>query len=286
MWDIKNKVVLITGATSGIGKETALALAKMGAQVVVHGRNLAKTKQVVDEIRQASGNEKVTFIMADFSSLSAVKKLAVEFKERFDRLDVLINNAGGYFDEEILTPEGHEMTFQVNFLAHFLLTELLSDLLKKSAPARVIHVSSMAHQLMSRMDFSKLDTKGGYRGFFAYRAVKVCVIWFSNLLAENLKKFGVTSNSLHPGVVRTGFGKNNSSFMKVIWGLIGAFALNPVQGAQTTIYAATAPELEGVTGQYFDKSSISKATKLASDPELARKFWDESMKKIKPWLGA
>lgn len=278
MGQMDGKVVLITGATNGIGKVAAQELAKMGASVLIVGRNPSKTRDVMREIQKASGNNNVDMLTADLSIISDIRGVAADFRERYDRLDVLINNAGAFFNERKSTPDGYERTFALNHLSYFLLTNLLLDMLKASAPSRVINTSSGAHMGATKgMNFDDLQGEKNYGGWGAYAQSKLANILFTNELARRLEGTQVTANSLHPGFVNTGFGKNNG-------GLIGA-ALNlvtplmgrtPEKGAETLIYLASSPEVEGVTGKYFVDNKESSVSSAARDPEQARRLWEIS----------
>jgi NAD(P)-dependent dehydrogenase (short-subunit alcohol dehydrogenase family) len=269
------KVCLITGGTNGIGKSTALTLAKMGATVVIVGRNAAKTAQVVEEIQVASGNAQVAALLADLSSQQAVRGLAAEFKSQYTRLDVLLNNAGAAFMKRELSVDGIEMTLALNHLAYFLLTNLLLDTLRASAPARIINVSSDAHK-GGQIDFDNLQGERSY-GFKAYGNSKLANILFTQELARRLQGTGVTVNALHPGFVATGFGKNNGGVMaaliSIFTPLIGR---SPAKGAETSVYLATSPSVAGVTGKYFFDSHEIAAAPQANDAAVARKLWDVS----------
>jgi len=273
---LKGKVVLITGANSGIGKETALALARMKATVVMVARDSSKGKEAQKEIIESSGNKKVDLIVADLASLDEVRALAEEFKKRYEHLHVLINNAGGINYERTQTQDGFETTFGVNHLAHFLLTKLLLDVIKASAPSRIINVSSMAHR-SGKMDFSDLMFKKKYSAYKAYSASKLANVLFTYELARRLKGTSVTVNALHPGVVRTRFGKGSgSSGMKFAFALISPFLTSPQKGALTSIYLASSPEVEGVSGKYFSKSKPVDSNKISYDKDVAKQLWDIS----------
>ena len=271
---MKGKVVLITGANSGIGYETALALAKMGATVVMVARDKKKGKEAQKEIIEASGNKKVDLLIADLASLDDVRKLAKDFQAKYDHLHVLINNAGGINWERTETKEGFETTFGVNHLAHFLLTKLLLDLIKASAPARIINVSSRAHT-SGKMDFSDLMSKN-YGPMKAYSASKLANILFTYELARRLKGTKVTVNALHPGVVRTRFYSANSFGLRMGMAMITPFMINAQKGAQTSIYLASSPEIEGVTGKYFAKSKPVDSNKISYNKDVAKQLWDIS----------
>ncbi len=275
MGQMDGKVVLITGATNGIGKVTARELAKMGASVLIVGRNPSKTRDVMREIQKESGNNNVDMLTADLSIISDIRGVAADFRERYDRLDVLINNAGAFFSERKSTPDGYERTFALNHLSYFLLTNLLLDMLKASAPSRVINTSSGAHMGAPKgMNFDDLQGEKSFGGWGAYSQSKLANILFTYELAQRLNGTQVTANSLHPGFVNTGFGKNNG-------GIIGA-ALNlvtplmgrtPEKGAETLIYLAASPEVEGVTGKYFSVKKESTVSSAARDPQQAQRLW-------------
>lgn len=273
---MQGKVVFITGATNGIGKVTALELAKKGATVVIVGRDAEKTETTVQEIRAASHNDKVEYLLADLSSISEVRRLAEEFKQKYPRLDVLINNAGMYFATREETVDGYERTFALNHLAYFLLTNLLLEVLKSSAPSRIINVSSAAHRT-AVLDFNDLQSKNyGMAGFRAYGLSKLANIMFTYKLARMLKGSGVTVNALHPGGVNTGFGKNNGGLMKLAMNIFGSFSLTPEQGAETSIYLASSPQVEGVSGEYFYQCKPIRSTEISYDEAAQDKLWEIS----------
>ncbi len=273
------RVCMITGANGGIGKETALALAEMGATVVIVARDSEKGRVALTDIRQRSGNDKVELMVADLASLDAVRRLASEFREKNQQLHVLVNNAGALNAQLSLTKDGFETTFGVNHLAHFLLTNLLLDLLKASAPARIINVSSSAHT-RGTIDFDGLHGERKYAGIAAYGQSKLANVLFTYELARRLDGAGVTANCLHPGVIRTGFGRNNGgaigAFFRVFHTVARPFLLTPEQGAQTSIYLASSPDVEGVTGKYFAKSKQTKSSDLSYDTDVAQRLWQAS----------
>jgi len=274
--DMNGKICLVTGATNGIGKAAAQALAQMGASVVIVGRNGAKTAQLVEEIRTTSGNQNVDSLLADLSSQEDVRRLADEFKSKYPHLHVLLNNAGGTFTTRQLTVDGIEMTFALNHLAYFLLTNLLLDTIKASAPARIINVSSDAHS-GGKIDFDNLQGERSYSSFGPYGNSKLANILFTNELARRLEGTGVTVNALHPGLTRTGFGKNNPGFfMKIMQVIIPLVARSPEKGAETSIYLASSPEVQSVTGKYFVDCKVTQPAPQAADGAIAKKLWDVS----------
>jgi len=248
--DMTGKTVLITGATNGIGKAAARGLAKLGAQVVIVGRNAQKCAETVAELRASTGNQAIEALRADLSVMAEVRHLADQVKARYPRLEVLINNAGAYFDKRLTSADGYEMTFALNHLGHFYLTTLLLDLLKASAPARIVNVSSDAHRF-ARLNLVNPHHPPTYNGFRVYGQTKLANVVFTYELARRLEGTGVTANAMHPGFVRTGFGRNNEGLISKIFSLLQAFALTPEQGADTVIYLASSPEVEGVSGKYL-----------------------------------
>ncbi len=274
---MKGKTVLITGGTNGIGKVTAQELAKMGAEVVIIGRSAEKTKATVATIKEQSGNNAVGSIVADLSSLAEVRRAAAEFKAQHQRLDVLVNNAGAVFASRQETVDGYELTFALNHLAYFLLTNLLLDTLKASAPARIVNVSSDAHR-GAKLNFDDLQHTRSYGmgGFGVYSDSKLANILFTYELARRLEGTGVTANALHPGFVATGFGRNNKGLMNLIMGVITRFALSEQQGAQTSIYLASSPEVEGVSGQYFEESKAVQSSPESYDEAAQKRLWQIS----------
>jgi NAD(P)-dependent dehydrogenase (short-subunit alcohol dehydrogenase family) len=276
-WDVKDKICLVTGATNGIGKITAQELAAKGATVVIVGRNAAKTQETVTEIQKATNNPNVEALIADLSSLAEVRRVTQEFKAKFSQLHLLVNNAGAFFNERHTTVDGFEMTFALNHLAYFLLTNLLLDTIKASAPARIINVSSEAHT-GGNLAWDNLQGERSYSGFRAYSTSKLENILFTAELARRLQGTGVTVNALHPGFVSSGFGKNNNNLLlRLFFTLVAPrIAISPEKGAQTTLYLATTPELEGVTGKYFSNKKEAPVQNSGYTPENSRKLWEIS----------
>jgi retinol dehydrogenase-14 len=271
---IGGKVVLITGGTSGIGKATATALAAMGARVVVTGRNEERGERAVEEIRRDTGGE-VSLMLADLAVQGDVRRLAEEFQERHDRLDVLVNNAGVVQSERTETPDGIETTLAVNHLAPFLLTNRLLDLLKRSAPSRVITVASEAER-WARMDFDDLQSRRKYRGMQVYGMTKLANIMFTFELAERLRGTGGAANCVHPGAVNTSFGTNNRGIMTLLFRAFKPFMRSPEQGADTVIYLASSPDVEGMTGKYLSDRKLITASDMAYDEDLRERLWEIS----------
>jgi retinol dehydrogenase-14 len=267
------KTVLITGGTGGIGKATAIGLARAGARVGIVGRDATRGEAAAAEIRSASGNTSVDVFTADMSSQAEVRRLAAEVLDRYPRLDVLVNNVGGFWAHRRVTADGLEHTFAVNHLAGFLLTNLLLDRLVASAPARVVTVSSGA-QSMGRIDFDDLQGARKYSGQRAYNQSKLANVMFTFELGRRLEGTGVTANVLHPGVTRTAFGAEDQAwYFTTGSGLARRFMKSPEQGAQTPILLASSPEVEGVSGTYFANGKPKEANKLAYDTDAAARLW-------------
>ena len=273
--ELQGKICLITGGTNGLGKSTALSLAKMGATVVIVGRDELKSVQVVEELRTASGNNNVHSLTADLSSQADVRRLAGEFKAKYPKLHVLINNAGAAFTQRQLSADGVEMTLALNHLAGFLLTNLLLDTLKASAPARIINVSSGGHTA-GRIDFDNLQGEKKY-GFDAYLNSKLANILFTAELAKRLEGTQVTVNALDPGLTATGFGTNNGKVMATLIKVFAPLVMrSPEKGAETSVYLASSPDLETVAGKYFQDSKSVPPAPQADDAVVAKKLWDVS----------
>jgi NAD(P)-dependent dehydrogenase (short-subunit alcohol dehydrogenase family) len=272
---MESKVVLITGGTSGIGRATATALAAMGAEVVVIGRSRERGESAVEEIRDTSGTGRVSLMLADLAVQAEVRGLAEEFRERYDRLDVLVNNAGIIQSKRTETPDGIELTLAVNHLAPFLLTNLLLDLLKKSAPSRIITVSSEARR-RAKIDFEDLQSERRYRPFKVYGMTKLANILFTYELAERLEGTGVVANSLHPGGVNTNFGNNNRSFGTLIFRAFKPFMRTPEQGADTVVYLAVSPEAGKMTGRYLTDRKVVFSFEDPHDEVVQKRLWEVS----------
>ena len=270
---VRGKRVLITGGTGGIGLAAAEALAARGARLAIVARNAARAADAVTRIAAAGGpGTEVDVLTADLSSLAEVRGLAKEALSRYERIDVLANNAGAFYVARQLSPDGVELTWAVNHLAPFLLTALLLDRLKASAPARIITTSSAAHR-GAHIPWGDLRADGPYRGFARYGQSKLANILFTAELARRLEGTGVTATCFHPGFVGTGFGKNNGGLTAAAFALLGPLTRRPARGADTLVWLADAPEAGRSTGQYFIDRRPAQA---AVDPEAARRLWAES----------
>ena len=266
------RVAVITGASSGIGKATALGLARAGMELAIVGRDRRRTEAAALEIRDAGAGAAHAFV-ADLSSQAEVRRVADELLQRLPRIDVLVNNVGGYWQTRHVTADGLERTFAVNHLAPFLLTNLLRDRLVHSAPSRVVTVSSNAHRT-GRIDFDDLPGERNYSGARAYDQSKLANVLFSFELARRLQGTGVTSNALHPGVVRTSFGAEDpAAVQRFIVPVLKPFMKTPAQGAATSIHLATAPDLEQVTGGFFSNSRRVRPSRRGEDRADAERLW-------------
>ena len=274
---MSGKVVLITGGTSGIGKAAATALATMGAEVVVTGRNRERGETALEEIRREAGSEKVSLMLADLAVQSEVRGLADEFVNSHDRLDVLVNNAGVVLTERTETPDGLEATLAINHLAPFLLTNLLLDLLKKSAPSRIVTVSSEARR-GSKIDFDDLHSEKHYKGFGVYGMTKLANILFTYELAERLRGTGVVANCVHPGAVSTNFAQNNRGPITLLFRALKPFMRSPEKGADTIVYLAVAPEAGWMTGKYLADRKVISSAEDPHDVLGQKRLWEESEK--------
>ena len=269
------RTVLVTGGTAGIGRATALGLAAMGAHLAITGRDRGRSEAAARDIRAAGGGQVDVFV-ADLSSQSEVRRLAGEVIQRLSRIDVLVNNVGGYWNTRHITADGLERTFALNHLAPFLLTSLLMDRLNQGAPARVITVSSNVHA-MGRIDFGDLQGERSYSGARAYNQSKLANVLFTYELARRLQATCVTANALHPGVVRTSFGAGDpGTVQRIFIPFMRPFMKSPAQGAATSIHLASAPDVEQVTGRYFAGSKPRKSAERSYDQATAARLWQAS----------
>jgi NAD(P)-dependent dehydrogenase (short-subunit alcohol dehydrogenase family) len=271
---LKGRVCLVTGGSSGIGKATALALANQGAEVIIVNHNLARGEAALQDIRSRSGNSQVHLMLADLSSQDEIRKLAADFESRFERLDVLVNVAGTLFFKRQLSDDGLEMNLALNYLGYFLLTELLLDKLVASAPARIVNVTSVAHW-WGRLDFDDLQSERHYNMFTAYGKSKLAIILFTRELARRLEGSGVTVNCIHPGIVATHIVERVID-SPLIYRLARLIFLSPDDAAAQILYLVSSPEVDGVSGEYFVRKSIAAISKRAQDEDLAKQLWQAS----------
>jgi len=278
---MRGKICLVTGATSGIGRVVSVELAKRGATVIMVGRDAVRGGSAAQEARAMAPGSVVEFIQADLSSQSSIRDLSRRVKGKYDRLHLLVNNAGGVFLTRELTDDGLERTFALNHLGYFLLTDLLIDRLTAGAPSRIVNVASRAHK-RTHLDFENLQGEKGYAGFRAYGQSKLANVLFTYELSRRLEGTGVTVNCLHPGVVSTGFGKNNPGWARLVATLFAPFLRTAEEGARTAIYLATSPAVEGITGKYFADERIVPSSRDSYDRALARRLWEVSEKLTRP----
>ena len=275
----ETKTVLITGATDGVGKQTAIQLAKKGYHIVMMVRSKERAEQTIAEITAATGNKQLEYILVDLTSLAQVRKAAAEFLAKYPTLDILINNAGLIVPDKQITKDGFEQSFEVNHLSHFLLTHLLLDRLKASAQGRIVNLSSEGHR-MAKFDAENFNAEKSYSSLGQYCFTKLCNIYFTNELAERLKGTNVTVNAVHPGVVRTSFaGTMDKGWLKPLFAISRLFMISPEQGAATSVYAATDPSLSKVTARYFKNSKDNKPSALSQDKTNQKLLWDYSVDK-------
>ncbi len=269
------KVCLITGATSGIGAVTARELARMGCSVVITARDQRKAEIAVDKLRAESGSIKIDGLVADLSSQDQVRNLAAEFMRQHNRLDVLINNAGAIYLRRYLSRDGIEMTFAVNHLAPFLLTNLLLEMVIDSTPARIINVASNSHE-GQEIDFDDLESQRNYNFMRAYGRSKLANVMFTFELSRRISGSSVTANAVHPGLVGTNMGANNGWLVNLFLPLFRLISLSPEEGAETSIHLASSPEVEGMSGKYFIQKRAVPSSPSSLDKEKARQLWEVS----------
>jgi NAD(P)-dependent dehydrogenase (short-subunit alcohol dehydrogenase family) len=274
--NMRDKICVVTGASSGIGFVTARELARQGAKVTLVSRSAERCQAAAEHIRQETGNPEVDFVAADLSYLAEIRRAAEELLERHERLDVLVNNAGGFFMKRAETVDGLEQTFALNHLNYFLLTHLLLERIRASAPARIVCVSSDAHR-GRRINLDDLQSKLNYAGFRAYGQSKLMNVLFTYELSRRLEGSGVSANALHPGFVATGFAKNNGLLFRLAMPLVQLGALSPEEGARTSITLASSAEVEGVSGKYFTRERAVQSDPASYDEQTARRLWDASL---------
>ncbi len=274
---MKGKTVVATGATSGIGEAAVLALAAMGARIVFVARDEGRAKSTMRKLQAKAPGLEHRAHLADLSSMAEARGVGAAIVASEPRIDALINNAGAMFSERRVTPEGLELTFALNHMAYFVLTEALRERLVASAPARIVSTASTAHQGAS-LDFDDLQSAKGYSGFKAYGRSKLANILFTRELARRLARTGVTATCLHPGVVATRFGDSSGGWVSRLMPLVRPFFLAPEKGADTIVYLASSPEVEKTSGEYFVKRKITEPSVAARDDAAAKKLWEASEK--------
>jgi len=276
---MNNKTILITGASAGIGLHSAIGLAKLGANIVMVGRDEERTSQAVELVKSQTGNQSVSYLLADLSSLQEVSKLAQEFKEKHDKLDVLLNNAGAIFLWRKVSVDGYEMTFALNHLNYFLLTDLLLDMLKSAPSARIVNVASNAHY-RGHVNLDDLQSQHGYNGMKVYSMSKLMNVLFTYELSRRLQGTNVTANCLHPGFVASNFAYNNGWFVRFGMSFMSG-RISVENGAKCPIYLASSPEVNEVSGKYFNYDTKEKRSSEESyDQNMAKRLWDVSEKLV------
>jgi retinol dehydrogenase-14 len=275
--DLRERTALVTGASAGIGLETCVDLARLGAQVVMVARDQSRGESSLDDVRRRSGSDKISLLLCDLSSQASIRHLATEFRARYPRLHILVNNAGGVNAKRRETVDGIEQTFAVNHLGPFLLTNLLLDVIEASGPARIVNVASVGHY-RGTLDFDDLGFKrGGYWIMRAYTRAKLANVIFTRDLANRLEGKGVTVNSLHPGTVATKIWADAPAWARPLLEVAKRMVMiSPQEGAARVVFLAASPEVEGKTGGYFENDIERKPARLALDDAVARRLWDES----------
>src|SRR2546428_5920517 len=274
---MKDRVVMITGANSGIGKASSLALAKMGATVVMVARNQEKGEDARSEIIKESQNNSVDLLVADLSSLESVRKLATDFQKKYSKLHVLVNNAGLFNQRRKVTTDGYENTFATNYLAPFLLTNLQLPTLEASAPSRIINVSSVGHY-NGHVNFDDLNLEKEYGGWKAYGQSKLALVLFTHELAKKLQGTGVTVNAVHPGTVATNIWTRPLGPAGFIMAVPKLFMTSPNKGAETVVYLASSPDAASTSGEYWDKLKVKKSSEESYNEEVGKRLWEVSEK--------
>lgn len=272
---MRDKLCIVTGANSGIGRTTALGLAGLGARVVLVCRDSGRGETARRDISAQSGNESIDLLVGDLASQRSTRELATEIQEKYQRLDVLVNNAGQLISHRSVTEDGIEATFALNHLGYFLLTNLLIDLLKASAPSRIVNVASSAHR-MGTIDFDDLQYETGYGGYKAYSRSKLANVMFTYELARRLEGTGVTVNCMHPGTVRTNLFKGASGPVAFCLNMLKPLMRSLRKGAETVVYLASSPDVEGVTGQYFVNNRTRRSSRSSYDTAVAQQLWQVS----------
>lgn len=275
-WSVENKVCVVTGGNSGIGRSTAIGLARQGARTVIVSRSRDKGEAAVAYIVEASGSQHVELVVGDIGTFATTRALADTLLARYPEIHVLINNAGLWMTERVVNEDGLENTFAVNHMGAFLLTRLLLDRLKASAPARIVNVSSRGHRL-GKVDFDDLQAERGFGKIQAYCNSKLCNVLFTHALAKRLEGTGVTANTVHPGTVKSNLGSNSSGVIRWVFDKVGpVFFLSEAKGARTSIHVATEPSLSDVNGAYFRSSKQVKPSKAGQDDAAAERLWTVS----------
>jgi len=278
---LQGKICIVTGSNSGIGKETAIALAEKGATVIMLVRNKEKGEAARNEIVENTGNDSIELMLCDLALTSEIKRFAQEFGNKYSRLDVLVNNAGAVFSKREVTEEGLERTLAVNYIAPFILTHELLPILKTSSPSRIINISSGLHK-SAKINLDDIQNEHGYKSRKVYGQAKLYVIMYTYELARRLEGTGVTANVLHPGFVATNLGQNSgSTSSKIMFKMMKPFQIRPEEGAETSIYLATSEDLIGVNGAYFHKKEQITSSEISYNQTLQHTLWDKTLELLK-----
>jgi NAD(P)-dependent dehydrogenase (short-subunit alcohol dehydrogenase family) len=284
MDEMKGRTCIVTGSNSGIGKETAIGLARMGATIVMVVRDKQRGETARAEITEMTGNKSIDLMLCDMSLMSAIKDFAKEFRSKYSAANVLINNAGAVFNRREVTAEGFERTLAVDYLGPFLLTHELLDVLKAGAPSRVVNVSSGLHK-SATVDLEDLQSEKNYRGMKVYGKAKLMLIMFTYELAKHLAGTGITVNALMPGFVATNLGKNSGGVLsQLMFAMVRPMQTNAKKGAETSIYLASSPDVKDETGKIFEKSQEVASSPLSYDEALRKQLWDSTEKMLSRWL--
>jgi NAD(P)-dependent dehydrogenase (short-subunit alcohol dehydrogenase family) len=278
---MKDKLVVITGANSGIGKATALKLAEQGAKIVMVCRSIEKGEAARKEIISRTNNDKIDLMQCDLSSHESIRNFSNEFKNNYSHIDVLVNNAGGICGTKELSVDGIEYTLGINHFGYFLTTHYLLDLVKAGTDKRIVNVSSLAHKFVLNIDWENLQGEKNYGQLYQYGLSKLFNIYFTKELAKKLKSESITVNCLHPGTINTGFGNSAGGFFKNLVSLGRRFLTSPDKGAETSVYLASSPNVSNISGEYFSNKKIAALSKVAQNGEYSTKVWDLSLE----WSG-
>ncbi|MFX0108652.1 MAG: SDR family oxidoreductase [Candidatus Hodarchaeota archaeon] len=281
MNSMTGKVCIITGSNSGIGKETAASLAEKGATIAMAVRNTKRGEAARTELEERTGSESISVMLCDLASIDSIRTFVSDFNEKYNQLDVLVNNAGAAFHKRHVTHDGFECTLAVNFLGPFLLTHCLLPKLKACAPSRIINLTSGLHG-RATVDFNDLQSERSYNGMSAYQNTKLMSLMFTYELARRLEGTGVTANAVHPGFVATNLGSNMGGLRnKVMFKLVRPMQISPQKGAATSVYVASSPELENVSGAFFAKEQETKSSDFSYDREVQKRLWETAEKLLR-----
>ncbi len=274
---MQNKIIVISGANSGIGKSTATQLAAQGAHIVMVCRSKERGEAAREEIEKSLKNASIDLMLCDLASQESIADFGAAFREKYDRVDVLVNNAGGIFGQRVLSSNGLEYTLALNHMGYFLFTHELLPVLRRAASARIVNVSSLAHKMVRSINWENIQAEKNYNQLYQYGLSKLFNIWFTQELAKMLQSETITANALHPGTVNTGFGSTAGGFFKRLVSLGARFLMTADKGAATSVYLASNPQVAQESGQYFSSSRRASISKLAKNEAAAQKLWQLSL---------